>query len=466
MQYDPNLYGFVYFRQIKDLQKTRKYSQKSLVLLSEHPFTSLFKQAINLIGPLFFEHGDSIFEAVNSCLKSWGQARPGQTLELPMLGQVIYFTVPSVDSTFSPQLIGDGLSDVLDSLNLGHPGLYQDINLCELFGMEFVQKFLWTFWEIFITGEDLLFLTDNPETCSFGVLALASLVSPLVYSGKVFPYFTIFDTQFRTVQNDYERKKIGETVIAGTNPYILKVFKDMTHIFQFEDRDGLSLSFQKSQAGGRYEGLMLLEGKGKELTAINNSAIRKHFRELTLSFLQVFQDYLTLDQTKLKDSPLSEHISLKSFSEQEFLSGLSTKPWSKSVTMSKLLKNFSDSKPFKFSKLFKSSKEVPVSRFMSKQKALNLYSKFIKTSTFHNWFAAQRQKASQESVLQVRKAISEFDVSRLFTLDKKVRRAYYEKIKKRIDYEEDAADDKDAIFKLKNQLQLLGQNISKRNETI
>lgn len=436
LKYEPELFGFVYFRQIKDLLKPRKYSQKSIVLLTEHPYTSLFKQTISIVGSLFFDHGESIFEAVNNCFRAWGEPVPGRSLELPMMGTVLNFMVPSVDSAFSPQLLGDGLGDILDSLTLGHPGLYQDINLCEIFGMAFCQKYLWSFWEIFITGEDLLFVTDSPETCSFGVLGLASLISPLVYLGEIFPYFTIFDSEYRAVQNNYERKKLSETVISGTNPYILKVFKDMTHIFQFEDKGGLTACFQKSQSGGRYEGLMLLEGGSKELNLINNTAIRRYFRDLTLMFLHPFQEYLTLDQNKLRDYPLSEHISLKSFTEQEFLSSI------------------------------KSKSQIPLTRFLSKQKSLQLYSKFIKTRTFNTWFAAQRQKASQESSNQLRQAIKNFDISKLFTLDKRERRVYYEKIKRRIDFEEIVADDLDALMKLRHQLSVLGQNIAKVNETI
>lgn len=437
MNYDPPLYGYVYFRQYKDLEKSRKYSQRSLVLLSELPYISLFKQTIEILGPLYFDHGESIFEAVNSCVKTWGMNEPGQTLELPMMGTVIYFTVPSIDGSFSPQLLGDGLNDILDTLTLGHPGLFQDINLCEVLGMAFVQQYLLTFWELLISGDSFLFVTDSPETCSLGVFGLISLISPLIYKGEVYPYFTIFDSDYKSVHNNYERKKLSETVIGATNPYIAKVFGDLPNIFQFEDRNGLNPVSIKTQWEGQYKGLMLLEGISKEVYAINNTAIRKYFRELTLSFLQPFQQYLTLDPVLLKNSPFSHSISLKSFVESEFLNYVSA-----------------------------SRSHVPVTRFINKQKVVNLYSRFIRSSTFSNWFAKQRQKASQDSDKAIRKAMFDFDVSKVLSLDKKERRVLYEKIKGRLAYEEIVGENFEGILVLKHKLQVLGQNIAKVNDTI
>ena len=48
-------------------------------------------------------------------------------------------------------------------------------------------------WELAITGESILILSDTPGVCSTIVLALVSLISPLPYRGEFFPYFTIFD---------------------------------------------------------------------------------------------------------------------------------------------------------------------------------------------------------------------------------------------------------------------------------
>jgi len=46
-------------------------NKKSVVLLSHHPFDGLFKEIMSLIGPLFFEIGLPLFEAVCLNIASW-----------------------------------------------------------------------------------------------------------------------------------------------------------------------------------------------------------------------------------------------------------------------------------------------------------------------------------------------------------------------------------------------------------
>lgn len=441
MKHDPALFGYVYFRQQRDLTKPRKFFQKSLVLLSEHPYISLFRQVIEIVGPLYFDHGESIFEAINSCLRSWGNIIPGRTYELPMLGTVIVFTIPSTEQTIIPQLLGDGITDILDSMNIGHPGLFQDINLCELVGMSFIKKHLWSFWEVLICGETTLIVTDSPETCSILILGLLSLISPLIYSGEFHPYFTIFDPEFRTIQSLYEKKKLTDMVIGATNPYILKLFSDIDNVYQFEDRNGLQLAYTNANNNNiipPYKPVLsqLFESSTKEVLAINNTTIRRHFRELTMSFLQPFQQYLSMDLTKVQESPFTP-LSLKPFSEQEFLSFVNN---SKNV--------------------------FPLLKYTTRPKALSLYSRFVKSTTFNKWFASQRQKANGESDKVIRNAMYDFDVSRVFNMEKKERRVYYEKIKGRLMYEERVGENFEGINKLKHQLSLLGQNIARLNDTV
>jgi len=57
-------YGFVFFRQEKDSSIPRGYLQKSVVLLSKHPYFALFKKMLLLIGPLYFHTGTAALEAV------------------------------------------------------------------------------------------------------------------------------------------------------------------------------------------------------------------------------------------------------------------------------------------------------------------------------------------------------------------------------------------------------------------
>ena len=60
----------------------------------------------------------------------------------------------------------------------------------------------------------------------------------------------------------------------------------------------------------------------------------------------------------------------------------------------------------------------------------------------------------------------DFDISKTFSLEKRERRTIYEKIKGRMMYEEQIGENNEGINKLKRQLDLLGKNITKLNETI
>lgn len=441
MKCEVPLFGYVYFCQKRDPSKSRKFFQKSLVLLSEFPYISLFKQVIELLGPLYFDHGDSIFDAVNSCLKSWGTSQPGQSLELPMLGTVITFTVPSIESPFIPQLLGDEITDILDQANLGHPGLFQDINIFEIAGGHFAKKYLWRMWEIIVCGESLLLITDSPESCSLLSLALISLISPLMYAGESFPYFTIFDSDFRTVQSKCDRKVLSDIVIGATNPFILKSFSEIQNVFQFEERNGLHCVHSSATPAcilpNKNVTTTLFEETSKISASINNNVIRKHFRELTLSLLQPFEQYLVIDSTRIQESPYSPLNSLKEFSEKEFLSGLNN-----------------------------SQNMFPMLKYTTRPKALSIYSRFLKSSTFIKWFASQRQKANGESDLVIRNAMFEFDISKACRLEKSERKAFYDKIQGRLMYEQTVGGSPEGINKLKSQLEVLGKTIARLNGTI
>jgi hypothetical protein len=89
------LYASVFFRQIIDSSLQRGYFQKSVVLLSYYPFTNLLHECARVVGPLFFEFGDEVLDAVSANIKSWPPLRDGYAYELPLAGTMINFRVPS-----------------------------------------------------------------------------------------------------------------------------------------------------------------------------------------------------------------------------------------------------------------------------------------------------------------------------------------------------------------------------------
>ena len=56
------IFGYVYFRQVKDKTLKRGYFQKSVVLLSKFPYVSLFNYILGLIAVEYFNTGAEVLE--------------------------------------------------------------------------------------------------------------------------------------------------------------------------------------------------------------------------------------------------------------------------------------------------------------------------------------------------------------------------------------------------------------------
>jgi hypothetical protein len=85
------LFGYVYFRQIKDNKLKRGYFQKSLVLLSKYPYLILFKYILDLIAPEYFiNENKQIIESICYDINRWPlPIINNQLLTLPIMGYVI-----------------------------------------------------------------------------------------------------------------------------------------------------------------------------------------------------------------------------------------------------------------------------------------------------------------------------------------------------------------------------------------
>lgn len=99
-----------------------------------------------------------------------------------------------------------------------------------------------------------------------------------------------------------------------------------------------------------------MQSSSKEALAINNSVLRRHFRELTLALLQPFQPYLTL---------MPGNIAFPPFDMRDFIA-----------------------------KLKGQQMIFPLLRYTSRRKAVSLYESFLSSLQFSQWFAERRQRIS------------------------------------------------------------------------
>jgi hypothetical protein len=78
LQLDHNfLFGFAYFRQVRDPSIRRGYYQKSVILLSYLPLVSFFTQIATLVANKFFENGDLPLEIFCHDVERWPSLNPG-----------------------------------------------------------------------------------------------------------------------------------------------------------------------------------------------------------------------------------------------------------------------------------------------------------------------------------------------------------------------------------------------------
>ncbi|CAM9637884.1 unnamed protein product, partial [Phaeothamnion confervicola] len=90
-------YCYAFFRQEKNTVCARGFFQKSIVLVSRYPYVNLFERLVKIIGPLYFDHGQAVLEAVVAHVEEWPPPHPAVPVVLPVLGETIYFSVPDID---------------------------------------------------------------------------------------------------------------------------------------------------------------------------------------------------------------------------------------------------------------------------------------------------------------------------------------------------------------------------------
>jgi len=256
------LFCAAFFRQIKDKKLRRGYFQKSVVLVSRHPFVRFLEDCSYIVGPLYFEFGRAVLDAILDNVRSWPRPVPGKTFKLDIAGSTLTTAVPcQFEKMFGmsssclsnnngevsgashikelehevleedrkrvvPKNNGEvdySLSQIFQNPRWERIGLFQDVPLFSTFGGLSVA--LWHIWELALSGEPILVLAPSPDRCSQAVLAIASLIAPIAYRGDFRPYFTIYDSDFMEICRKHDQKKgsgLDPVILGVTNPYFLK----------------------------------------------------------------------------------------------------------------------------------------------------------------------------------------------------------------------------------------------------
>ncbi|EAR85516.2 polarity axis stabilization protein (macronuclear) [Tetrahymena thermophila SB210] len=261
----------------------------------------------------------------------------------------------------------NGIQSMLSTHDCQEKGFFQEFNIYKIVRKNKVHN-LWKIWEIVLTNQPLLIVADSPEECSELVFGAISLISPLEYVGDYRPYFTIYDLEYKTIKDECDKKMTRNIIIGITNPFFLKTLPDFPVVLRFDSQYGKMngdtkksssekvFPFEVNQKNSKVQinydktiDKMLLPIESVETDAINNSLIRKSFRNLTQQFIQTFEDYFD-----------NQKNDIKIFDQKEFFKSL-------------------ESKKFAFQDLFE-----------KKTKIIQLYEKFLISANFLNYIKQKK----------------------------------------------------------------------------
>lgn len=352
LQADPSyLFGFVYFRQVKDRSMRRGYFQKSMVLLTRFPFFHLFTEVMAILAPQYFENGEPSIEAACQNIDHWSAPIPGSTLNLPLMGVIFQVHIasrldrPGGISPSSPEKFPSIVPRSVIPAPLVLPAL-QDIDLfsCFLPVLSHVQLL----WELVITAEPIVVMATSPSVCSTIVQALLSMIWPLRFCADYRPFFTIHDSEFKEYTT---RAQAPPPVILGvTNPFFTKTLNHWPHIIRLNDSSlSTGISSANKHKIKKAESLKTLDSKpglyslykpflqkdksvlkklikgvqSKRPLEVQNAILRRHLLELTQSFMIPLERYMaSLMPLQRNISPHKGTPIPKPFNPEDFLKTL------------------------------------------------------------------------------------------------------------------------------------------------
>uniref|UniRef100_A0A1A8HG48 DENN/MADD domain containing 6B n=1 Tax=Nothobranchius korthausae TaxID=1143690 RepID=A0A1A8HG48_9TELE len=338
-----HFFGYVYFRQVKDVSVKRGYFQKSLVLVSKLPYTHLFHSLLQIIAPEYFEKLEPCLETVCNEIDQWPAPMPGQMLNLPVLGVILQVRIPS--KTDKPA--GSPIRQTLKETLVPAPMLLQTIHELDMFKcFQSVLFHLQMMWELVLLGEPLVVMAPSPTVCSETILALVSSISPLKFCCDFRPYFTIHDSEFREYTT---RTQAPPNVVLGvTNPFFTKTFQNWPHVVRLGDlrmagdlpkqvkvkklsklktldtKPGIYTSYKSFLHKDKIFVKRLLKGiQRKRPSEVQSAILRRHLLELTQSFIIPLERYMaSLMPLQRSVTPWKTPPQIRPFIQDEFLSTL------------------------------------------------------------------------------------------------------------------------------------------------
>lgn len=341
LQLDHNfLFGFAYFRQVKDSTIRRGYYQKSVIILTYLPLVSFFTQVSAIVAKKFFENGDLPLEIFCHDVDRWPGPTPGQHLTLPLLGTVLELHIPALSSRHTD----NSIETVTVSGGVSVPPM-PDLfpTLLPLLDQ------LYCLWELVLTAEPVVVLAPSPCQCTSTVQALTTIIHPLRFVADYRPFYTIHDADFKEMTSS-NSSALPAIILGVTNPFFNKALQHWPNLVRLGDAAGAkttnkspsklkrtsSTKFQSENKPGVFTQSKPFLDKDREIVKrilkgiqlrrpaeVQTALLRRYFLELTQTFLIPLERYLAgLMPLARTISPYRAPPKVKPFNADDFVRSL------------------------------------------------------------------------------------------------------------------------------------------------
>jgi len=221
-----------------------------------------------------------------------------------------------------------------------------------------------TLWELILTAEPLVVMAPTPTMCSATVQYLTSIIYPFPYCADYRPFYTIHDSDFKDITAS-NTSALPNILLGVTNPFFSKALNHWPHVVKLGANCDPSLGvtglqnqansankspshnstskkvkniskFKMDSKPGVYSTSKALLDKDKAMVkrvlkgvqlkrpnAVQSALIRRHFLELTSTFMIPLERYLTSLMPLAKNiSPYRAAPKVKPFLIEDFLRSL------------------------------------------------------------------------------------------------------------------------------------------------
>ncbi|CAG8493065.1 24859_t:CDS:10 [Dentiscutata erythropus] len=384
------LYGYVFFRQKKDPRIKRGYFQRSLVLLSQHPYVGLFSRVVSILGPAYFEVGNPMLEAACHDIASWKSPCPSKLIDLPFLGNVIQVEIPQPNK---PQLLETCPFDMTNY----RPDLQILASLppTSMFThFRDMIKDLWLCWELMLFAEPIVLMAPNPKICSESVLELMDIINPIPYCGDYRPYFTIQDLDFKSFVT--KNKPPSNIIIGVTNPFFIKALAHWPNLVRV-GKPKVRRTTDNSWRGSHASSLEFVQGvksKRKSVIAKDKAILKRLAEAVARGYPPDLTEKFLVPLNRYFSTLIPFHITLSSSQEPPQLKPFKTDSFLKS------LQEHGPQIPFKTKKFQTNTTET----------YLNFYTQFLKCGNFATWLRQRTIEAQNELRKRYLQVLCEGDV--------------------------------------------------------